>query len=101
MDKNKVLKKLEILSQNLLIELNEKEKEDLTIKIQSLEYDFDKLSMIDTSGVNPMNYISSETLFELRTDEEIENWESVDLFNNSSNKDSEMNFIIEGDENFE
>lgn len=101
MDKNKVLKKLEILSQNLLIDLNEKEKEDLTIKIQSLEYDFDKLSMIDTSGASPMNYVSSETLFELRSDEEIENEESVDLFNNSSNKDSEMNFIIEGDENFE
>lgn len=101
MDKIKVLIALNQISKNLLIELNDQEKEDLFLKIKSLEYDFEKLSEINTDGYEPMNYIAVELNNYLRDDNIVEEFNNKVLFNNSSNVHTESNFVIEGEDKFE
>jgi aspartyl/glutamyl-tRNA(Asn/Gln) amidotransferase C subunit len=101
MDKIKVLIALNQISKNLLIELNEHEKEELFLKIKSLEYDFEKLAQINTDGYEPMNCITRKVNNQLRDDSIVEEFDNKVLFDNSSNTHSESNFVIEGDDNFE
>jgi len=80
--------KIDELAHLARLEFNENEKEKIKTDLQRIVSFFDKLSEIDTDGVEPLIYMS-DLNNNLRNDDIVEKISKQEALKNSPNKDSD------------
>lgn len=83
-------KEIEKLARSLMLEIKEEDMETVKKEFESFFVQVEQISLIDTEGVNPLNYPFEDAVGQLREDVEGEVLTVDEVLNNSADTFNDM-----------